>query len=48
MTNDFFVNLLDNGTVWSKSEENSYEGRDRESGQTKGCSGGGSVLFSAR
>ena len=35
LTNDFFVNLLDNGTVWKKLEENSYEGRDRESGQTK-------------
>jgi catalase-peroxidase len=37
LTNDFFVNLLDNGTVWQKSVGNSnfYEGRDRRTGQPK-------------
>ena len=33
LTNDFFVNLLDMGTVWSLSSgEQDYEGRDRDSG----------------
>ncbi len=34
LTNDFFVNLLDMSTQWSKSEKNPgiYEGRDRDSG----------------
>jgi len=37
LTNDFFVNLLDMGTEWKKSEvcEHFYEGRDRESGELK-------------
>ena len=37
LTNDFFVNLLDNGTEWkpaSKSKEE-FEGRDRATGQKK-------------
>ena len=34
--NDFFVNLLDLSTVWSKSaSEGLYEGRDRASGKMK-------------
>src|SRR4029079_10213815 len=34
LTTDFFVNLLDMGTVWktSASSENVYEGRDRAGG----------------
>ena len=37
LTNDFFVNLLDMGTEWktSASEENTYEGQDRNTGRTK-------------
>ena len=37
LSNDFFVNLLDNNTVWNKSEkmEGVYEGRDRKSGTLK-------------
>jgi len=36
LTNDFFVNLLDMSTVWSKSADAGlYEGRDRKSGQVK-------------
>ncbi|HTK43831.1 MAG TPA: peroxidase family protein, partial [Patescibacteria group bacterium] len=37
LTTDFFVNLLDMGTVWkpSVSVENVYEGRDRASGEVK-------------
>ncbi|MEN9418481.1 MAG: catalase/peroxidase [Pseudomonadota bacterium] len=29
LTNDFFVNLLDMGTVWTPTADNAYEGRDR-------------------
>jgi len=36
LTNDFFVNLLDMGTVWKATDdENVFEGRDRASGKLK-------------
>ena len=36
LSNDFFVNLLDMSTQWSKSEtEGLYEGRDRQTGELK-------------
>ena len=37
LSNDFFVNLLDMGTAWSKSAsgKDTYEGKDRKSGQLK-------------
>ncbi len=37
LTNDFFVNLLDMGTKWNKSEvcEHFFEGRDRGTGEVK-------------
>jgi catalase-peroxidase len=37
LTNDFFVNLLDMGTVWTavSEDEQTFEGRDRESGALK-------------
>mgnify|MGYP000868651815 CR=1 FL=1 len=37
LTNDFFVNLLDMGTEWSKvsGQEHVYEGRDRKTGNLK-------------
>ena len=36
LSNDFFVNLLDMSTVWSKSTTNGlYEGRDRATGNPK-------------
>ena len=36
MSNDFFVNLLDMSTVWTKSStEGVYEGRDRDSNELK-------------
>jgi catalase-peroxidase len=37
LTNDFFVNLLDMGTKWTKSAqgEGLYEGVDRASGKLK-------------
>jgi catalase-peroxidase len=37
LTNDFFVNLLDMGTIWKATEEddNIFEGRDRATGERK-------------
>ena len=37
LTNDFFVNLLDMGTVWKETaeDEDIFEGRDRETGELK-------------
>ena len=37
LSNDFFVNLLDMSTKWTKSSESEgvYEGRDRETGERK-------------
>jgi catalase-peroxidase len=37
LTNDFFVNLLDMGTVWNKSPKGDgiYEGKDRKTGNLK-------------
>ncbi len=37
LTNDFFVNLLDMGIVWSATGEDKeiYEGHDRETGELK-------------
>ncbi|ASF38212.1 catalase-peroxidase [Halobacillus halophilus] len=33
LTNDFFVNLLDMGIEWQPTEFNTYEGRDRQTGE---------------
>ncbi|WP_396270731.1 catalase/peroxidase HPI [Ideonella sp.] len=35
LTQDFFVNLLDMGTVWKPSTEGHFEGRDRKTGSLK-------------
>ncbi|MCE2516419.1 MAG: catalase/peroxidase HPI [Alphaproteobacteria bacterium] len=35
LTNDFFVNLLDMGVEWSATGTNSYEAKDRATGQVK-------------
>ena len=35
LSNDFFVNLLDMGTVWSPTGSNHFEGRDRTTGASK-------------
>jgi catalase-peroxidase len=35
LSNDFFVNLLDMGTVWQEKSADLYEGRDRKSGDLK-------------
>jgi catalase-peroxidase len=35
LSNDFFVNLLDMGTVWQPSADGTYEGRDRKTKAAK-------------
>jgi catalase-peroxidase len=47
LTNDFFVNLLDMGTVWdvSESTENVYEGRDRATGKPKWTATANDLVF---
>jgi catalase-peroxidase len=47
LTNDFFVNLLDMGTVWkvSESTENVYEGSDRATGKSKWTATGADLVF---
>jgi catalase-peroxidase len=47
LTNDFFVNLLDMGTVWkvSESTENVYEGSDRATGKPKWTATGADLVF---
>ncbi len=35
LTNDFFVNLLDMGTVWSSTDGETFEGKDRKSGAAR-------------
>jgi catalase-peroxidase len=35
LTNDFFVNLVDMSTAWKPTGSNSYEGRDRKTGDVK-------------
>jgi catalase-peroxidase len=35
LTTDFFVNLVDMGTVWKPTGDNAYEGRDRKTGAVK-------------
>jgi catalase-peroxidase len=47
LTNDFFVNLLDMGTVWdvSESTENVYESRDRNTGAAKWTATANDLVF---
>jgi len=35
LSNDFFLNLLDMGTVWSPAADGTYEGRDRKTNAAK-------------
>ena len=35
LSNDFFVNLLDMGTQWQKTDDGHYQGKDRQSGERK-------------
>ena len=45
LTNDFFVNLLDMGTVWHPTGENSYEGRDRKTDAVKWTASSIDLIF---
>jgi len=49
LTNDFFVNLLDQRTEWkvSTANENEYEGRDRASGDVKWTATAVDLVFGA-
>jgi catalase-peroxidase len=35
LTNDFFINLLDMGTAWTRAADDTFEGRDRKTGEVK-------------
>jgi catalase-peroxidase len=45
LTNDFFVNLLDMGTVWTPVKGELYEGRDRKTGELKWTASGVDLVF---
>jgi catalase-peroxidase len=47
LTNDFFVNLLDMGTVWTATSESKelFEGRDRSTGQLKWNASRADLIF---
>jgi catalase-peroxidase len=47
LTNDFFVNLLDMNTEWatSVSSENTYEGRDRSTGEVRWTASAVDLVF---
>jgi catalase-peroxidase len=46
LNNDFFVNLMDMSTVWSKSKsEGIYEGKDRASGKLKWTATPADLIF---
>jgi catalase-peroxidase len=47
LTNDFFVNLLDMRTEWSKVGENLYEGRTRATGERKWTATAVDLVFGA-
>ncbi|MFP4073437.1 MAG: catalase/peroxidase HPI [Actinomycetota bacterium] len=48
LTSDFFVNLLDMGTVWNVSQtEHVYEGRDRQTGEVKWTGTAVDLVFGA-
>ena len=45
LTTDFFVNLLDMGTVWSASGDGIYEGRDRSSDELRWTATAADLVF---
>jgi catalase-peroxidase len=45
LTNDFFVNLLDMGTEWVPTGENTYEGRARGTGEVKWTATSADLVF---
>jgi len=49
LTNDFFVNLLDMGVVWSKAgDENSFVGRDRRTGDVRWTATRADLIFGSQ
>ena len=47
LSNDFFVNLLDMGTAWKRSQGEVYEGRDRDSGELRWTATSVDLVFGA-
>ncbi len=45
LTNDFFVNLLDMGTEWKPTDEGTYEGHDRGTGEIKWTGTAADLVF---
>ena len=47
LTNDFFVNLLDMGTVWkaTSDDKQEFEGRDRDSDEVKWTATRADLIF---
>lgn len=45
LSNDFFVNLLDMNTKWSKTGKNAYQGNDRKTGAAKWSATDVDLLF---
>jgi catalase-peroxidase len=47
LTNDFFINLLDMGTVWKATSEanNTFEGRDRKTGEIRWTATRADLIF---
>ena len=45
LNNDFFLNLLDMSTAWTKTDDNAFEGRDRKSGQVKWTATRADLIF---
>jgi catalase-peroxidase len=45
LTNDFFVNLLDMGTEWVPTGENTYEGRARGTGEVRWTATSADLVF---
>lgn len=47
LTNDFFVNLLDNNTEWKATGEDTFEGVDRKTGAKKWIASRNDLIFGA-
>jgi catalase-peroxidase len=47
LTNDFFVNLLDQGTEWAAAGDGVYEGRDRSTGELRWTGTAVDLVFGA-
>src|SRR5262249_13177161 len=47
LTNDFFINLLDMGTVWkaTSDKQDTFEGRDRKTGEVKWTATRADLIF---